>query len=41
MALEQRLLTRSGETGVSLDRLRRRVVFERILARLQAAEPGV
>jgi hypothetical protein len=41
MALEQRLLTRSRETGVSLDRLRRRVVFERILARLQAAEPGL
>lgn len=40
MALEQRLLTRSNETGVGLDRLRRRVVFERIIARLQAAEPG-
>ncbi len=40
MALEQRLLTRSRETGVSLDRLRRRVVFERVVARLQAAEPG-
>lgn len=40
MALEQRLLTRSQETGVSLDRLRRRVVFERVVARLQSAEPG-
>jgi hypothetical protein len=41
MALEQRLLTQSRETEVSLDRLRRRVVFERILARLQSAEPGL
>ncbi len=39
-ALEHRLLARSTETGVSLDRLRRRVLFERIVARLQAAEPG-
>lgn len=40
MALEQRLLTRSNEMGVALDRLRRRVLFERIVARLEAAEPG-
>jgi hypothetical protein len=40
MALEQRLLTRSGETGIALDRLRRRVLFERVIARLEAAEPG-
>jgi Nucleotidyl transferase AbiEii toxin, Type IV TA system len=40
MALEQRLHTRSTESGISLDRLRRRVIFERIVARLQAAEPG-
>lgn len=40
MALEQRLLTRSQETGVALDRLRRRVLFERVVIRLQAAEPG-
>jgi len=40
MALEDRLLARSKETGVSLDRLRRRVVFERVVVRLQAAEPG-
>lgn len=40
-ALEQRLLMKSTATGVSLDRLRRRVVFERIVARLQVAEPGV
>lgn len=39
-ALEQRLLNRSRATGVALDRLRRRVLFERILARIQAAEPG-
>lgn len=40
MALEQRLLAHSRETGVSLDRLRRRVMFERILVRLHTAEPG-
>lgn len=40
MGLEQRLLTRSTETEVSLDRLRRRVLLERIVARLQSAEPG-
>jgi hypothetical protein len=40
MALEQRLLSRSNDTGVALDRLRRRVIFERIVARLQRAEPG-
>lgn len=39
-ALEHRLLQRSTETGVSLDRLRRRVVFERVVARLSSAEPG-
>lgn len=41
MALEQRLLSRSKETKVSLDRLRRRVLFERIVSRLQLAEPGL
>lgn len=40
MALEQRLLNQSRETGISLDRLRRRVIFERIIARLHHAEPG-
>ena len=40
MALERRLLARSDATGVGLDRLRRRVLLERIVARLQAAEPG-
>jgi len=39
-ALENRLLARSAEAGVSLDRLRRRVMFERVTARIQAAEPG-
>lgn len=39
MALEQRLLNQSEESGISLDRLRRRVVFERIVARLEVAEP--
>lgn len=40
-ALEHRLLTTSQETGIALDRLRRRVLFERIVARLQIAEPGL
>lgn len=39
MVLEQRLLRRSNESGVGLDRLRRRVIFERIVARLESAEP--
>lgn len=39
-ALEHRLLATSRATGVSLDRLRRRVVFERVTARLATAEPG-
>jgi hypothetical protein len=40
MALEQRLLSRSKDTEVGLDRLRRRVIFERILSRLHTAKPG-
>lgn len=40
MALEHRLNNQSRETGVSIDRLRRRVVFERVVARLSHAEPG-
>lgn len=40
-ALEHRLLATSTETGVALDRLRRRVLFERIVARLHVAEPGL
>lgn len=39
-ALENRLLAQSTEAGISLDRLRRRVIFERVIARFQAAEPG-
>ena len=39
-ALEARLAARSRDAGVDLNRLRRRVVFERMLARLEAAEPG-
>ena len=40
-ALEQRLRTASEDAGVLIDRLRRRVVFERLLARLEHAEPGL
>jgi hypothetical protein len=40
-ALEARIQNRSQETGVSADRLRRRVLFQRIITRLRAAEPGV
>lgn len=39
-ALEHRLNSQARETGVSVDRLRRRVVFERVVARLSHAEPG-
>lgn len=39
-ALEDRLRNRSTDTGVSVDRLRRRVLFERVVARLEVAEPG-
>lgn len=39
-ALEQRLLNNAAATGVSIDRLRRRVMFERIVTRLDLAEPG-
>jgi hypothetical protein len=40
-ALEARIRNQSQETGISADRLRRRVVFQRTVARLRAAEPGV
>jgi hypothetical protein len=40
IALEQRLLNQSESTGVALDRLRRRVVFERVVSRLHTADPG-
>lgn len=39
-ALEQRLSNRAAQTGLGLDRLRRGVLFERIVARLEAAQPG-
>ena len=39
-ALEHRLRTRAEDSGINLDRLRRRVVFERVVSRLEAAEPG-
>jgi hypothetical protein len=39
IALEQRLRTQSQESGINLERLRRRVIFERVVARLEAAEP--
>ncbi len=40
-ALEQRLLSLARSTNVNLERLRRQVVLERLLARLDAAEPGL
>jgi hypothetical protein len=40
-ALEQRLLNLAREKNVNLARLRRQVIFERLLARLVASEPGV
>jgi len=39
-ALEDRLRNRSAGIGISLDRLRRRVLFERVVARLEPADPG-
>jgi predicted nucleotidyltransferase component of viral defense system len=39
VALEQRLLNRSRESGTSLVRLRKAVVFDRLLARLVVAAP--
>lgn len=40
VALDRRLANRSRETGVDLNRLRRRVAFERLLVRLESAQPG-
>jgi hypothetical protein len=40
-ALDERLKNRARETDTSLDRLRRRVVFERLLARLESTMPGL
>lgn len=39
-ALEARIRNESAATGISPDRLRRRVVFQRIVTRLRRAEPG-
>ena len=39
-ALEARMRNESEATGLSPDRLRRRVIFQRIVTRLQRAEPG-
>ena len=39
-ALEDRLLAQSRESGVALVRLRKLVAFDRLLARLAAAQPG-
>jgi hypothetical protein len=39
-ALEHRLQAESQESGVALNRLRRRVAFERIVSRIESAEPG-
>jgi hypothetical protein len=41
MALEARLLQRARSLSLDLNRLRRGVVFERLLVRLERAEPGV
>ncbi len=40
-ALEQRLLNQARQKGTDLNRLRRRVVFERILLRLTTSQPGM
>lgn len=39
-ALENRLLAQSRQSGVALVRLRKLVAFDRLLARLTAAQPG-
>lgn len=39
-ALEARLAAQALDSGLDLNRLRRRAVFERLLYRLEAAEPG-
>lgn len=39
-ALEQRLLTLAQQTGVPLVRLRKLVVFDRLMARLMAVAPN-
>lgn len=39
-ALEERLRQKALSSGIRLDRMRRGVMFERFLARIEAAEPG-
>ena len=39
-ALEARLANRSRDSGIDLERLRRRAAFERLLVRLELAAPG-
>ena len=39
MALRQQLRNKSEESGISVERLRRRVLYERIVVRLDLAEP--
>jgi predicted nucleotidyltransferase component of viral defense system len=41
MALEDRFRLQAKESGIPVDRLRRRVMFERIIARLEHSEPGL
>ena len=41
MALEDRFRLQAKGTGIPVDRLRRRVMFERIIARLEHSEPGL
>ena len=40
-ALEDRFRLQAKESAIPIDRLRRRVMFERIIARLEHAEPGL
>ncbi|MGH2986871.1 MAG: nucleotidyl transferase AbiEii/AbiGii toxin family protein [Solirubrobacterales bacterium] len=39
-AIDARLVNEARETGAPVDRLRRRMAFERLLSRLAAADPG-
>lgn len=41
MALGHHLRSDSQESGISIERLRRRVMYERIVVRLDLAEPGM
>jgi len=39
IALEQRPVKQSNDSGISLDHLRRRIIFERVISRLEVADP--